>query len=331
MGTRLMSKSNGRQARVQLWWAGLLLCLGACLFGMNAQAVAAQTVVPPGGESDVDLTVQQLRIQVMPEFDDPRVLVIVQGRLAVSTEDLPVSATFRLPRGAQINQMASIDMETGATTAQFYDAQPDPDDSRWSLVTYSLDNAHFFYEYYYDPIVGEVDKQFAFTFSSLQPIINLLLEVQQPLAATNFTLTPASTIARFDEAFGFTYHQFSVGALEANEDTEVTVSYTKTDPEPSLSREELMAMQAGDTPSEAPAMAETGRAGSSTSTWISGLLVAAAVVLAAGFVWYRSRPGAAPRTRPVSRKVVSSESCVHCGAKLKANARFCHVCGESCD
>ena len=332
MEIRRMSGSSSGWLKMQLWRMGLLLCLCSCLFGTNAQTVAAQTAVPPAGESDVDLTVQQLRVQVMPEFDDPRVLVIVQGRLAVSDEDLPVSVTFRVPRGAQINQMATIDMETGATTAQFFDAQPDPDDPRWSLVTYSLDNAHFFYEYYYDPIVGEVDKQFVFTFSGLQPVLDLLLEVQQPLTATDFTLAPASTIARFDETFGFTYHQFNVGALEANGETEVTVSYTKTDPEPSLSREELMAMQTEDTlpESEAPLPAETGSSGNSVPVGVSVLLVAVVVVFAGGFIWYRSQPGGASRARVVSRASVSSESCVQCGATLKAQARFCHVCGESC-
>ena len=42
-----------------------------------------------------DVRIQQMRVQVMPEFDDPRVLVIVQGRLAVSPDDLPVMITFR--------------------------------------------------------------------------------------------------------------------------------------------------------------------------------------------------------------------------------------------
>ena len=333
MEIRQTGGSSSGWLKMQLWRMGLLLCLCSCLFGAHVQAVAAQTAVPPAGESDADPPIQELRVQIMPEFDDPRVLVIVQGRLAIASADLPVSVTFRVPRGAQVNQMATIDMATGATTAQFFDAQPDPDDPRWSLVTYSLDNAHFFYEYYYDPIVGEVDKQFVFTFSSLQPVVNLLLEVQQPLAATNFTLTPASTIARFDEAFGFNYHQFNVGALEANGETEVAVSYTKTDPEPSLSREELMAMQTEDTlpESEMPSTAAAGQSGNTIPVGVSVLLMAVVVVFAGGFIWYRSQPGGASRTRVVSRASVSSDSCVQCGATLKAQASFCHVCGESCE
>ena len=117
-----------------------------------------------------DPAIQQLRVQVLPEYDDPRVLVVVQGRLSAPGTAFPLPVTFRLPVDAQINQMASMDMLTRGTVSLPYDVQPDPEDPRWSLVTYTLDNAHFFYEYYYQPIEGQMEKQFAFTFSSPQAV-----------------------------------------------------------------------------------------------------------------------------------------------------------------
>ena len=321
------------QLRTGLGVVGFLsLCL--CLLAVNVPTVAAQTPVPPAGESDADLAIQQLRIQVLPEFDNPRVLVVVQGRLAASDITFPLPVTFRVPRGAQINQMAVMDVSTGATTSQSFDAQPDPDDSRWSLVSYALDNAHFFYEYYYDPIEGETNKQFTYAFSSLQPVMDFSLEVQQPLAATNFTLDPPPTIARFDEAFGFTYHQFNIGSITADDEVTVAVSYTKTDPDPSLSREQVMGMQGSVDPPEMPAAAETSHATSSTvPTWTFVMLGAVILVSIGAFAWYRSQPAAvspvtvAPRA---SKAHESSEFCTQCGATLKTNARFCHVCGTPC-
>ena len=327
---------RGDYGRARLWCLGLFLCL--CLLMINVWPVTAQTPAPPTSESSADLSIQRLRIQVMPEFDDPRVLVIIQGRLAVPNTAFPLSATFRVPRGAQINQMATMDMATGVTAPQSFDAQPDSKDSRWSFVTYTLNGAHFFYEYYYNPLIGETDKQFTFTFISPQHVEDLLLEVQQPLAATNFTLDPPATVARFDEAMSFTYHQFNIGALAAGEETSVTANYTKTDPEPSLTREEVMAMM-GNVPPETPPTVEASRARSTVPTWV---FVLGGVILAAAggyIVWHRAQSGSAfqiPMTPEAKtpEPPQASESpglCSQCGATLKASARFCHVCGASCE
>ena len=143
----------------------LLLCLLALWPSVTGGAVFAQEELPRPG----DLRIQQMRVQVMPEFDDPRVLVIVQGRLAAGANDFPVTITFRLPQGAQINQMATVNMQSAGTTLMPYETQADPADARWQLVSYSLDGAHFFYEYYYDPIVGDVDKAFTYTLRSTTP------------------------------------------------------------------------------------------------------------------------------------------------------------------
>ncbi|MCP4543973.1 MAG: zinc ribbon domain-containing protein [Chloroflexi bacterium] len=332
-----MKNRTGKLSQTHLWLVGTL-CL--CLFILNVQAVVAQTPVPPADQSDAVLTIQQLRVQVMPEFDDPRVLLIIQGRLDASDAAFPLPITFRVPRGAQINQMAVMDISTGATTSQPFDAQPDPSDPRWSLVTYTVDNAHFFYEYYYDPIEGETDKQFTYAFSSLQPINDFSVEIQQPLAATDFTLDPPPTILRFDEAFGFTYHRFNMDALAANDELMITVNYTKAASEPSLSREQVMGMQGNDVPSEMPAVMGVSHAtSSSVPEWAFVLLGVTILVIGGGFVWNRTQPGntpikaMAPRVS-INPTVSKAESllgfCTQCGATLKSGAHFCHICGIPC-
>jgi hypothetical protein len=232
--------------------------------------------------------------------------------------------------------MAVMNVATGATAPQSFDARPDPDDVRWSLVTYTLDNAHFFYEYYYDPLAGGADKQFTYTFSSPQRVMELLLEVQQPLAATDFTLDPLPTIARHDEALGFTYHQFSVGALAGGEETAVTVSYTKTDPKPSMSREDVMAMQMQDVPSDVPASdmpaaAGTSQTGGAAPGW-PAVLLTVVLVSAGGVVWFRSVSSGdspAPIASTAPEAAQSTAYCSQCGATYKSKARFCHVCGAA--
>lgn len=304
---------ENRSPLAWLFW----LVLAVSLFLMVWQPASAQEPSPA-------YRVQRLRVQIMPEFDDPRVLVVAQGRLGLDDAELPIEVTFRVPRGAQINQMASMDMSTGATASRTFETMPDPDDARWSLVTYVLDDAHFFYEYYYDPIEGETDKHFSFTFSSVQAVDDLALEVQQPLAATGFEMTPVPTTTRTDQSMGFTYHRVDVGALAAGDETSVDVSYTKTDPAPSVSREQMAAMQNADVAATA-----AGGPKNAVPLWAYALFGGATVAVVGGFIWYNGRPAGAslPSSPPPEDRLF----CTQCGAALKDQAVFCHVCGASID
>lgn len=267
-----------------------------------------------------DNSIQRLRVQVMPEFDDPRVLVIVQGRLAATTFPRPI--TFRLPAGAQINQLALMDVTNGGTIPQAYDLAADPVDPRWSLVTYTLENAHFFYEYYYDPLAAGADKAFTFTYSSVQPVAELVVEVQQPRTAEGFSLEPVATTSYTDATYGLTYHSLAAVPLAAGEQAAVTIGYHKADPAPSLSREETMALQGG-LPAEAttiPTNTTSQQTAAPISTsWLLALAVFVLISLG-GFAWYRTRPVAAGGP---------ANFCTQCGAALRPAAKFCHSCGAA--
>jgi hypothetical protein len=325
-----LSNPQTSHRRAYLW--GLALLLGLCVTALwptaGGMKVAAQeSAAPLEAPVDAGLQIQQLRIQVMPEFDDPRVLVIVQGRLAAPGAELPLPITFRLPKGAQINQMATMNMSTGGTNPQPYDVQSDPDDPRWLLVTYTLDNAHFFYEYYHDSLVGDVDKQLHFSFSSLQPVGDLLLEVQQPLAATDFSLDPSPTTTHLDQALDLAFHQIKMGALAAGQETSVGVSYTKTDPAPSLPAEVEMPPQMEKRLSTRPAFESVRSSREPVPGWVFILMANVALVILGAFVWHRRQS-----TRTLMVPVLAGDGnppCRRCGTIVKTGASFCHTCGAS--
>ena len=267
--------------------------------------------------------IQQMRVQVMPEFDDPRVLVIAQGRLAVSPGDLPVTVTFRLPGQAQINQMATVNMESAGTTMVPYETQPDPADARWQLVTYSLDGAHFFYEYYYDPIIGDVDKTFTYTLNSYHPVDDVSVEIQEPTAAEEFSTSPQASTSRLDQTLRMDYHQIALGALEAGQEASVSVSYRKVDPDPSLTWEQVMALQEGKRPPE-PAAVEASP-GWQIPTEVFVFVAGALLILIGTFVGYRLRLG--ERAYDEAAGDEPDHFCRMCGTTLKADASYCHQCG----
>lgn len=288
------------QPKWRLWTVGLtVLCwlLPVSVMAQDGETAVATTAV-----------IQRLNVQVMPEFDDSRVLVIVQGRLAADSANLPQTITVRVPQDAQINQMAVVNMETGAPTAQPYDTAPDPADGRWLLATYTVDSAHFFYEYYFNPLSAGAEKRFTFTLSTLHPITELVLEVQQPRTAEDFVTEPTSDSSQVD-SYGLTMYQFTAGTLPAGGETTVSIQYTKTDTTPSVPRQ------------QAP---ETTAATNNTllPTWVFGLLAAVAVSTFAGFAWYRTR---LPKPAPIIR----THYCPQCGTPQRDDAHYCHACGAA--
>ncbi len=282
-----------------------------------------------------DMQIQQLRIQVMPEFDDPRVLVIVQGRLNIDGQT-PQTVTFRLPANAQINQMAAMDVTSGAVVPETYDSVPDPADSRWVLVSYTLDSAHFFYEYYDDSLdLSQPSRQFTYIFNSPLAVADLQVDVQEPSRASNFTLSPSASLNYEDESFGFSHHQINVGALAANTDMKIDIAYSKADATPSISRQQLVGGQAVPTvmPSSSAMPQLSGdphaspQAPAPSRPWAVVLGGLAAVVLLAGLVLlWRSRQPVRP---PLSNVAAGNDLfCRQCGAALQSGSRFCHVCGQ---
>jgi len=292
----------------------LLLCLLALLWPV----VTVRTVWAQDLPSVDALRIQQMRVQVMPEFDDPRVLVMVQGRVS-AVEGFPVLVTFRVPAGAQINQMATVNMESAGTTMATYETRPDPADGGWQLVTYELEGAHFFYEYYYGPIVGEEEKAFTYRLSSYHGVEEATVEVQQPKAAEEFATMPAASGRRLDENLRMYVYEIPMGLLEAGEERAISVSYRKADPEPSLTWEQVMALQEG---KRAPVVeAEGSGSGLGVPAEVIVFVGGALLILAGVMVGYRLRVGA------VAAEEGERERCGMCETALKGGARYCHRCG----
>jgi hypothetical protein len=260
-----------------------------------------------------------MRVQVLPEFDDPRVLVMVQGRVEAYEQQYPLRITFRVPVGAQINQMATVNMESSGATREEYEVQVDPEHARWELVSYELSGAHFFYEYYYNPIVGEQEKAFTYVLNSYHAVGKATVEIQEPKGAEGFRTTPEAASSRVDPTLRLTYHQIEVGALRAGEERSIGVNYRKVASEPSLTWEQVMALQAGNRPPEVTVGESEGEAwpiAMEIVVFVGGALL----VLVGVFVGYRLRQGDAGEGE-------AKANCRLCGTGLKAGASYCHQCG----
>lgn len=235
------------------------------------------------------IVLERLEISLWPEYDDPRLLVIYRGELA---EDPQSSLAFTLPKTAQIHAVAHVG-PAGTLLADDWQLLPDENDQ---IVLFTPGSRRFQLEYY-DNVLGTApERSFVFWFrSDRYEIKNLEIEVQQPLRATGFQASPVLDPQGADTR-GFSYFGRRAGAVPPGTLIEQRVSYTKTDPLPSLRP-----------------------AAQISSFWIAigtGLaLVAFGVV---SFVWFRRRRWAG----------ASAQFCVRCGYRFRTDEQFCPQCGQ---
>jgi hypothetical protein len=312
------------------------LLLGIALVLLIAPAASAQESGPlpqAGGlQEETPASIQQLRLQVMPEYDDPRVLVIGQGRLGGGMSGATREVSFWIPEGAQVNLIIGMGSTSAELVSQPYTLEPDPLRPGWALLTSEFDNAHFFYEYYYaglesDPAHPE-RISFNFIFSSPLPVESILVELQQPLEAVDFSSQPRAASQRQDPRYGFSYHLLERGSLSAGQDLAVQVSYTKSNPAPSIAR------PAPGMPPRAAGLAGGGALDmplglGAFARWICSMLVlllgiggtAAAVILS-------RRSQLEPVFLIEARPDFVGYACQVCGQLSRPGACYCHRCGS---
>lgn len=301
-------------------------------------AVLLGAMVPAGGAvadwaaqdgpTSPDPALAALTVDIWPEYDDPRVLVIYDGMLTSGAE-LPAELTFVVPADAQVHMAGGIAANGGHLHADFDTRLRD---DGLMEVSYVPEAPHLYMEFYYDPLSGDDSRRFIYPVVAPFDVDSLMVRVQQPLRATAFELTPAAEGSMKDNQ-GLDYHLVRRGDLPAGSVTPVTVSYRKPDREPSVARQGA--------PAAAPSGTGEDPRGSpwrQARTWI--LLTLAAGSFAVGFYKMFSNPGTAPASatlpggRPRARRSTADPGpsgparfCLQCGRPVAPEHRYCGNCG----
>lgn len=188
-------------------------------------------VSPVRAQGLTDLRLERAHVSVWPEYDDPRLLILYEGAF-VDDGGFPRTVEFPVPLGIDVNQAAGLTPD-GRYLHQPYQIIPQ---DGYALLRYELPIPTFFFEYYYDPIEGKTDKTIDWWLRSSYPMADLQVDVQQPLQAMGFTISPTADLINAGPD-GFKYHLFSNRTLDAGEEMKLRISYTKADPEPSVTRQ----------------------------------------------------------------------------------------------
>jgi hypothetical protein len=282
----------------------------------------------PAAMADSNDRLASLQINVWPEYDDARVLVMYDGAVA-DTANLPRDISLFIPSTASLNAAAYVDGNGTFITIPGTPATQDTGDG-FLRVTIKLPAPKFHLEYYYNPLEGSPDKSMEFVYKAAQPAENVQLDIQQPLKSDKFATDPVTQVKTTDP-HNFTFYVFNYATMDTGQTQRVKVSYTKADPSPSIASIPQPASAPADTQLPLPA-----------NSLLPSVLIAAALALMAlgGFAWWSRGRNAmetaaaevdAPRRRHGRQSAHSNALrtgfCVQCGRGLEADAVFCPRCG----
>lgn len=274
-----------------------------------------------------------LVISIWPEYDRPEVLFAYRGELAAGTP-LPARIAFRLP--VEPSFVAGID-EGG----ELHSLQPAVSrDGTAVLVTCETRWPHFQLEYYHDVLEkGGPARRLAFTYQADCAIDELVLELREPIGASDVVLSPPATMQSQAEG-GLIEHRRIVGPVAPGDEVRWQIGYSKRDPR--------LVSQVLDLPTPVPpryddvaAASRPGREAEERATrallGLVGMALAGALGLrlrgrapvaqGSGMPAEGSAPAGRARAGRASGEGRLARYCYWCGAGFYRDAFFCPRCG----
>jgi hypothetical protein len=286
----------------------LLLILSALIAVIGfVQPAFAQTTNGISGFHNVTLW-------LYPEYDDPRLLVMMEGKVAAN--EVPSTVRFLVPQIAEMYSAGSKDAQgnySGGPPNRIASQIPG-----WDEINYQLKTDTFRVEYYDDIITGTVDKKISFDFRWLYPITDLTVVVQQPLKASNFAVNPAGKQSIEGQ---FSVNNFNFSNPDINQPLHFDVTYTKTDPNPSL----------GNSPASSSSKITTGQL---TLIVVAVLVMVGLIVFFTVYKLKKKKPEKARRTQKRARAITASlkeRVCDQCGSTVGKGSEYCPHCGNEMD
>ncbi len=286
-------------------------------------------LMPLNAAAQNDVSIASLEVDLWPEYDRPDMLVIYRVQLAADVS-LPANLQFRIPASAGGPNAVAVADPSGSLMNAPFESQTDGD---WVVIslTASLPNIQI---EYYDPNLLKDGKArgFTYTWPGDYQVNNLSIQLQQPFDADNISLTPGTAQAA-GGSDGFFYHTLNLGALEANRQQAVEVTYTKAS--------DILSVENLQIQPSAPINTDTsGRVNTlALLPWFLGGVGFLFVV--GGIVWYwragqETAPKRGPRRGARSRKTASQVAtttdsavyCHQCGKRAGETDRFCRSCGS---
>ena len=282
------------------------------------------------------LTINKMRVQVQPEYDESRVLVIYQGDFTGPT-DLSRKVEFKVPKGSDMQQVCGLRKPQDEHLCQLYETSQQDDGV---LLTYTLPVKDFYFELYYNPIQGNGQRDIDFVLPATYQVGTVDIEVQEPKRATDFKLTPeTSTVGNTSE--GFKSYRYTYSNVGPGKGLPVKISYNRPDSNPSVAKKVGNSNSAASTGADANSLVLLVIAGAVIVVGLYFFLrrspgrpapamsyASRSGRLASPQATYGSRPAGAPsRPNPGQAPKAGGRFCTSCGRPATPGDAFCGTCG----
>lgn len=286
----------------------------------DASAAMGAAGAAASPKSDPKLSISHLRLSIWPEFDDPRVLVILRGEMTPS-HAFPTHITLPLPKGAEIVGAGMVS-EQNEFLLHPHRIIPGAEQDTLDL---NLPGTRFFLEFYYNPLAPSDEQQFTFTLSPTYAIERLEVDIQQPRHATNFVIEPQPMRQTTDER-GLRYAWFTYQNVQPHDQPTFYISYTKSAPGPSV-----------DKPQSPPDVVTQPLSPMLSTLLAFGILIGVAAVFSTCVWLFNISRRHSPKTlqsqppSPVTSQSSTARAdnfCSNCGERLNLEHRFCPACGR---
>ncbi|MBI3397698.1 MAG: hypothetical protein HY026_00410 [Deltaproteobacteria bacterium] len=175
-----------------------------------------------------DLSIGRMRVAVWPEYDDPGILVIYDGRF--KDEGLfPAETTFLVPKNAAISDACSLSPK-GQHFCQLYKQKNAGDADE---VRLKLPYPNFYLSFHINPFKEKKEsKDFTYTVHMNHAADKLEVDIQRPLRAEAFKATPQAS--EVSEKKGFEHYLYLFENVSKGKAVDFKVEYVKKDSKPSI-------------------------------------------------------------------------------------------------
>jgi hypothetical protein len=295
------------------WGMLILLPIALVLTGLTEPAVA-----------QTGLRIEQLQVDLWPEYDRADMLVIYRGTLPADAP-LPATLTLRLPsRVGEPHAVAYSDGSGNLLQADYSTTTTDD----WLAVTLETPTSNFQLEFY--DSLARLDEQRSYTFvwPGDYAVDEISIGFMPPPDASEIRTEP--TLSPFQTGADSLSYGGTLGSLAAGQESRLTVSY-----------------RGGTVGVAVAAPSPTSEESNKTPLVIGAAVALLSLIIGGGmWLWYTRRPKPQPAEasltqrrgvkgkRRTPRKAAAQVQppppayCTHCGNPLKVGDRFCGQCGK---
>ncbi len=212
----------------------LFITLPLLTFGSGCERDTGNSL--DNGEETEELSIGRMRVAVWPEYDDPSLLVIYDGKFDEDSR-FPIKTSFLVPKGAIISDACSLSHE-GQHFCQLYKIF---NRGAYDEVRLLLPYPNFYLSFH-TPAFSAIDRhrEFPYQIKASHPIKFMEVDIQQPLRSSAFKITPADnsslthSVPVEKEIKGFNHFSYKLENIEKGREVTFTIHYTKDDKKPSV-------------------------------------------------------------------------------------------------